>query len=146
MKENSTARAYAAWTFRIMLALAVFYVAWEFYNRYADRRAAEAAQAAAEKARAASDLNRVGGGGLKITMFYANPASVARGEATELCYGVAFAEKVEIVADPPVKVEETWPSLRRCVAARPKAATEFTLKAWDGEGREVRESIRLAVD
>ena len=91
---------------------------------------------AAEQKRAAQDrqiLEKLGGDQLKILMFYPNPPRITKGERGLLCYGVSNAASVSI--EP--AVDGVSPALSRCVEIRPTKDTEYTLKARDGQGREV---------
>jgi hypothetical protein len=144
-RETPAWRQWLAWSLRIALVLGALYVGWTFYSRYAYKRDLAAEEAAAEKKRAAADLDRIGGGDLKINMFYASPPVISSGESTQLCYGAAFADKVEIEADPPLELDSVWPSLQRCIEARPAATTSFRLKATDKAGAAVEQELKVEV-
>jgi len=101
-------------------------------------------EAEAQQKRAKQDreiLEKTGGDELKVLMFYANPPAVSRGERGLLCYGVSNASEVKI--EPPV--DGVSPSLSRCVEVRPTKNTDFTLKARDGKGREVAQTVTVQV-
>jgi hypothetical protein len=110
--------------------IAALYAGWTFYSRWsaADeaRKAAQAQQV--ERARKEVELN--GGSRLKITMLYAAPGVLRRGQSAQLCYGVVNAKNVSF--DPPIP--NVWPSLNRCVDVSPRKTSTYTLHADDGAG------------
>lgn len=123
------------------VVLAFAYSGWVLYSRRADhqRLAQEAEQRRAEQDRQIVD--KVGGGELKVLMFYADPPAVRPGGTVQLCYGVAMADAVEI--EP--AVEGVGPALSRCVETKPiRATTTFTLKA-SGKGREASGTVTVEV-
>jgi len=77
---------------------------------------------------------------LKILMFYA-PQMPERGRPFTLCYGVLNAVRVEL--DPPL--ETVSPSISRCVEVTMQNAGRVTLRAYDGAGWSVSESIEIPV-
>ena len=77
---------------------------------------------------------------LKILMFYA-PQLPERGRPFTICYGVLNAVRVEL--DPPL--ETIAPSISRCVEVTMQKAGRVTLRAYDGAGRSVSESIEIPV-
>jgi len=79
--------------------------------------------------------------GLKIIMFYATPAVVARGEATILCYGVANAD--EVTLDPPEA--NVSPALNRCVEVKPTTTTTYTLTATNKRGEDQSQALEVTV-
>jgi hypothetical protein len=94
----------------------------------------------ASEERAVADA--YGGDRLSILNFYANPASIRRGETTQLCYSVPNAESVRI--DPPVK--NVWPSRSRCVDVAPQSDTTYTLIAEDADGNTVTADTTVEVN
>jgi|HigsolmetaAR202D_1030399.scaffolds.fasta_scaffold23707_2 hypothetical protein len=78
---------------------------------------------------------------VKITQFYASPGVIAQGESTTLCYGVEGAKQVRL--DPPV--EDLKPSMNRCFSVSPVTTTRFTLVAQGADGKEVSETLQVAV-
>src|SRR6476661_5573530 len=74
---------------------------------------------------AASDESPV-----RITQFYAESV-VAKGETTNICYGVENAATVKL--DPPV--ERVWPAVARCFPVDPAKASKYTLTAANAQGR-----------
>src|ERR1700720_1370099 len=67
---------------------------------------------------------------VRITQFYADSSSVARGQRVLLCYGVENAKTVRL--DPPG--QELSAALARCVEATPSADTTYTLPAGGADG------------
>jgi hypothetical protein len=117
------------------------YAGWTLHSRRTENtRIVEEA----EQQRARTDgevIDRLGGGKLKILMFYANPPIVAKGDRTLLCYGIAGAKNVRIEPN----VEGIGPALSRCVEVFPKATTTYSLVASDGSGAEQKSMIEVRV-
>lgn len=134
------------WGLRLAIVIALFYVSWVFYNRAESRRATQAEKEAKQLDKTQDELNRAGGSDLKITQFYANPAQIRKGEKTELCYGVIFAESVTLTANPAGNpIESTWPSLMKCIPADPKINTEYTLTAKSKSGATTTQTVKVEV-
>jgi hypothetical protein len=125
----------------IAACLALLYLAWVFYSRYATNR--ELQRQADEKTSAENRriYELYGSGQLKIMLFYSNPAVVKRGETAQLCYSVSNAAKVAIDHG----VEDIKPSLSRCVEVHPLRTTVYTLSADDGKGHSATQSLNLVV-
>ena len=134
------AKQIVRWTW-IPVLLVLAYSGWVLYSRRADNvRIAEEA----ERKRVTADgavVDKLGGGKLKMLMFYANPPIVGKGEKTLLCYGVAGAKNVRI--EP--KVDGVGPSLSRCVEAFPAATMTYTLIASDDSDIEEKSEIEVRV-
>jgi hypothetical protein len=77
----------------------------------------------------------------KITHFYGNAVSIARGETLTLCYGSDNATTVSIT--PPID-KGLKPSLNRCISDTPTKDTTYTLKAG-GPGGDVTETLHVKV-
>ncbi len=77
----------------------------------------------------------------KITHFYGNAVSIARGETLTLCYGTDNAATVSIT--PPIE-KDLKPSLNRCIGDTPTKDTTYTLKAG-GPGGDVAETLHVKV-
>ena len=75
---------------------------------------------------------------VRITQFYAEPV-VAKGETTNLCYGVENAASVKL--DPPV--ERVSPAIARCFPVDSVKVSKYTLTAADAQGRTVSRSIAI---
>lgn len=137
---------YVRWGLRLAIAAALFWVAWVFYDRAAARRADQVQKDSQQLDKTQDELRRVGGSDLKITQFYANPAQIRRGQKTELCYGVIFAEKVALTAQPAgAPLESIWPSLLKCVPVEPKLDTEYTLTAHPKSGPPLSQTLKVEV-
>lgn len=126
-----------------LLVIAILYVAWTFYSRYRDNQ--EALKAAAEKkARQEQDVNSriFGSGEVKINQFYAGIGLLARGQTTQICYGVVNASTVKI--DPPVG-EALKPSWSHCTEIAPKKTTTYTITVADAAGHSKTSSLTIRV-
>jgi len=124
----------------VLCVISAIYTGWVLYSR---REANREAERAVEQKRAAADrrvLNAIGDR-VKILSFYASPAAVRPGERTLVCYGVANARNVAI--EPPI--DRVWPSIARCIEARPRKNTTYKLTATDENGRSVTQSIEIDV-
>lgn len=134
------------WGLRLAIAIALFYVSWVFYDRAATQRKAQAEKDSKQLDKTQAELDRAGGSDLKITQFYANPAQIKKGEKTELCYGVIFAESVALTANPTGNpIESIWPSLLKCIPVDPQADTEYTLTAKSKSGATASQAIKVEV-
>jgi hypothetical protein len=125
----------------VFILIAALYTGWIFYSRWNDARQADRAAAAREAERARKDVELNGGTQLKITMLYASPSAVSKGQSVKLCYGVVNAKKVAF--DPPI--EGVWPSMNRCVDVSPRKSTTYTLSADDGAGHSDKAQISVQV-
>jgi hypothetical protein len=125
----------------IAAILAVLYMAWVFYSRSNQNKELQrqAEQKSVEQARKTYEL--YGSGQLKILLFYATPATISRGQSTQLCFGVANATKVRIDNC----VEDIKPSLNRCVPAKPATSTTYTITAADDHDHEASQSANVTV-
>jgi hypothetical protein len=123
----------------ILVLIAALYAVWIVYSRWNSANELRKAAAAAEIERARKDVELNGGTQLKILTLYANTRAVRRGDAAQLCYGVANAKNVSF--DPPIP--NVWPSHSRCVDIMPRKTTTYTLIADDGAGH--KETAQLTV-
>lgn len=78
---------------------------------------------------------------VRITQFYADSSSVARGQRVLLCYGVENAKTVRL--DPPR--QELSAALARCVEATPAADTTYTLTAEGADGKTATRTLTIPV-
>jgi hypothetical protein len=78
---------------------------------------------------------------VRITQFYADSTSVARGQRVLLCYGVENAKTVRL--DPPG--QELSAALARCVEATPSADTTYTLTAEGEDGKTATQKLTIPV-
>lgn len=125
----------------VLVLIAAFYAGWIFYSRWSDAVQARHDAAAREAERAREDVELNGGSQLKITMLYASPAVVRKGQTAQLCYGVANAKNVAF--DPPI--DNVWPSMNRCVDVSPKKSTTYMLVADDGAGHADKAQVAVQV-
>ena len=121
--------------------LAFAWAGWVVWSRKAGNAEIERAAEQKQAQRDAEIVEKMGGGDLKVLMFYANPGIVARGDTGLLCYGVANAASV--VIEP--AVASTAPSLSRCVEIKPARDTDYTLRARDAKGREITQAVSVKV-
>src|SRR4051794_18935020 len=86
----------------IAMIIAALYVAWTFYSRHEANRAA---MEAIQKKKAEENKRYVGqvygSGEVKFIAMSADSGVLARGQTTQLCYGVVNAKAVKV--DPPVE-------------------------------------------
>jgi hypothetical protein len=128
----------------IILVAALSYLGWVFYARSEQNRLFEqraAAKAAAQRERDKQAFQGMGGNSFAILSFFATPASVSRGDESELCYSVSNAKTVSI--DPPVG--DVWPAFDHCVSVRPPKTTTYTITIGDAAGRTKSTSTTLEV-
>lgn len=128
----------------IVFIAVVIYLGYIFWSRSQQSRAFEARQAQQKAQQAAADKKAVeslGGSEFKILTFYADPAVIARGDATELCYGVSNATSVTL--EP--QSSSVWPSLSKCVSASPRKTTAYTLTATDQTGQTKESQLTVEV-
>src|SRR5580700_9713395 len=78
---------------------------------------------------------------VRITQFYVDSSSVARGQRVLLCYGVENAKTVRL--EPPR--QELSAALARCVEATPSADTTYTLTAQGADGKTVTRTLTVPV-
>jgi hypothetical protein len=121
-------------------AVSVLLYRWAQNREYSAKSKEEAA--AAQRAEDESSIEAMGGAQFAILNFYASPGEVRRGEAVEMCYGVANAQSVKIEPD---IGRGTWPSLSRCVEVAPKKTTTYTLIAQDAHGKTKSASLTIKV-
>jgi hypothetical protein len=125
----------------VFILIAALYAGWIFYSRWRDDVAAQRAAAVQEAERARKDVELNGGTQLKITMLYASPGVVRKGQTAQICYGVVNAKNVAFV--PPI--EGVWPSMNRCVTISPKKSVTYTLSASDGAGHADKAQVSVEV-
>ena len=126
----------------VAVILAALYVAWTFWSRHQEAKAAvEAAEQ--KKVQAQKDVyDQISQHGeLTFTTFEAADGVLKPGQTTQLCYGVVNAKTVEL--DPPV--ENIKPSFRHCLDISPKRTTTYTITADDGTGHTKSASLTVRV-
>ena len=138
--NSDSLQSLVRWTL-IPLAAAVIYAGGTIYRRSSENRKLEQAAVRSEAEADRKVVDQLGGGALKLLVFYANPPVLARGAKTLLCYGVASAKTVTIEPH----VADVKPALSQCVEAHPQATTKYTLTAGDGQGRKDSRTIEVIV-
>ena len=123
------------------MGIAFIYSGFVLFERWQSSRAAEETAERQRAERDAAVIDKLGGGELKVLMFYANPPSISKGSATRLCYGVAFADSVRV--EPPVA--DVRPSLNHCVEAKPEQTTTYKLTAADASGSTRTSTVEVTV-
>jgi hypothetical protein len=129
----------------LAMVIAAVVVGWILFSRWQENKQIEArtAQERAQKQKENDDvaLEQFGGKELAIQSFYATPGIVSRGQAVQICYGVANAKNVKLEPqDNPV-----WPSYNHCVDVKPKKTTTFTLTIDDGAGHSQTQQLEVKV-
>lgn len=125
-----------------LLLIALVYAGWIVYSRWSEGRDDPEARQQKEAEDAKKVVEAYGGDRVKIHSFTADSGSLAKGQSTQLCYGVANAKTVAIDPKP---AEETWPSMSRCVKIQPDQTTSYTLMARDAQGNEEKAQLTVEV-
>jgi len=120
------------------------YVGWVLLSRrQADRvyqQRAEQAQAKKQREADQAAIEQLGGSELAIQMLYATP-KIRRGEAAQICYGVANAKTVTLQPqDNPV-----WPSHSLCVDVKPEKTTTYTLTITGADNKNLSQDVKIEV-
>lgn len=129
----------------VAVGIALVVVGWIFFSRWQENRFIEQkarderAQKQRENDRIA--LEQLGGKDLEIQNFYASPGTIRRGEALQLCYGVANAKNVKL--EP--QENPVWPSHAYCVDVSPTKDTTYTLTISDAAGNTKTASLQVKV-
>jgi hypothetical protein len=127
-----------------LVAIAALYAGYVFFSRWDENRSIERQHTRQNAARQSeadrAALVQLGGKELAIQSFYA-PAAIRRGEAAQLCYGVANAKTLTI--NPPVG--PLWPSHARCLDVSPRKDTTYTLTIQDAGGNTQTQSLVIQV-
>lgn len=127
----------------LVVAIYVIFVLWSRWNNGRDLEAHAKAQAAEQRrTEDEKSLEILGGTKFDILGFYAAPGLIHRGDAVQLCYGVANAQSVKI--EPDIH-RETWPSVNRCIDITPNKTTTYTLTADDGHGKTKTATLTIEV-
>jgi hypothetical protein len=125
-----------------LLVIALAYVGWITFSRWREGRQAETQYEQKQREDARKVVEAYGGERVKIHTFSADSGSLAKGQSTQLCYGVANAKEVSIEPKP---AEETWPSMSRCVKVQPEQDTTYILSARDAQGHEEKAQLTVEV-
>ena len=128
-----------------VLAVAALVVSGVLFSRWVENRTFErrAREERAQKQREQdrATIEQMGGKELAIQSFYATPGTIRRGEAVQLCYGVANAKTVTL--EP--QSNPVWPSYARCVDVTPTKSTAYTLTVTDAAGNTKTQSLEVKV-
>jgi hypothetical protein len=124
----------------LLMTAGIFYSRWLENERIRDQAAKKKQAEERESARIA--VENLGGSRFEVLHFYASPPVLRRGEAAQMCYGVANAKAVRIEPKPEHGV---WPSLNRCFDVAPRAETTYTLTAEHADGRTVTATLTIKV-
>jgi hypothetical protein len=128
----------------VLVAAALIYLLWVFWNRSRQNRAFEqraAQQAAQQRARDRQTFEGMGGNTFAILSFFASPPTISRGDESELCYSVSNAKTVAIA--PPVG--DVWPAFDHCVSVKPRKTTTYTITITDAAGHTKSTTTKLEV-
>ena len=137
--KNPLLYSWAALAIVALAVVAILVSRW-MENRSAEQRARQARiQQQQEQDNIA--LEQFGGKELAIQNFYATPGSIRRGEAVQLCYGVANAKTVKLEPQP----NPVWPSYSRCVDVTPAKSTTYTLTIADATGNTKTKTLEVTV-
>ena len=128
-----------------LVAVVMLVVGWIFLSRWWQNRAFEhrVREERTEKQREEdrATLEQLGGQELAIQTFYATPGEIRRGQAVQLCYGVANAKTVTL--EP--QSNPVWPSYSRCVDVTPAKTTTYTLTITGASGNSKSQSLVVTV-
>jgi hypothetical protein len=128
----------------VLILIVAAYVGWILVSRHQATRAyeerAERAQAKKQRESDQAAIEQLGGNDLAIQMLYATP-SIRRGEAGQICYGVANAKTVTL--EP--QSSKVWPSHNLCVDVKPVKTTTYTLVATGADGKNVSQQVTVEV-
>jgi len=127
-----------------LILIVAAYVGWVLLSRrQADRvyqQRAEQAQAKKQREADQAAIEQLGGSELAIQMLYATP-KIRRGEAAQICYGVANAKTVTLQPqDNPV-----WPSHSLCVDVKPEKTTTYTLTITGADNKNLSQDVKIEV-
>jgi hypothetical protein len=124
------------------ILIAALYVAWTFYSRHQTDVLAQQQIAQSQQESRQRVVEQVfGNGEIKFTAFAAGSGLLARGEKTELCYGVMNATTVTL--QPPI--EPLKPTYHHCMEVSPAKTTTYTITASDGKGHTEAKSLTIRV-
>jgi hypothetical protein len=126
----------------VLVVVVALYVAWIFYSRWQDTKAADERVAAAKAEQNKKVVDQVfGSGDVKLLNFSISPIRLGRGESAHMCYGVSNA--VSVAIEP--HVEDTKPSYNHCFDIAPRKTTTYTLTAKDKAGHVETGSLTVTV-
>ena len=125
-----------------LLVIALAYAGWIVLSRWREGRQAETQYEQKQREDARKVVEGYGGDRVKIHSFTADSGSLAKGQSTQLCYGVTNAKEVSIE---PKTEQESWPSMSRCVKIQPEENTTYILSAKDAQGHEEKAQLTVEV-
>jgi hypothetical protein len=129
----------------IVLAVAAIAVGWILFSRWRQTRESEnrvkAQKTEQQREQDRLTLEQMGGKELAIQNFYASAGTIDRGQAVQLCYGVANAKSVKL--EP--QSNPVWPSYSRCLYVTPLETTVYTLIIADAAGNTKSASLEVKV-
>ncbi len=134
-------RTYVAVSLVAFVGVAL-YVGWVFYARREANQAILDRAAEKERSQDQKTFEAMGGNRFDILSYSANPATVAAGEKTSLCYSVSNAKSVTIE---PSTEEPVWPAFSRCVHVSPHKTTKYTLTVGDDAGHTKIATVEVYV-
>ena len=128
----------------LLLVVVAAYVSWVLYSRHIESRRYEQRihdrQVQKQREEDQKAMEQLGGSELTIQMLYATP-EVRRGEAAQVCFGVANAKTVTL--EP--QTNPVWPSHNLCVDVKPTKTTTYTLTATGGDGKSASQEVTVKV-
>ena len=128
-----------------VLLVASLSVAFVLISRWQDRRNIERHAAEEQKEKQHEQdrmaVEQLGGKEFQILSFYASPTVIHRGQAAQLCYGVANAKSVRLEPG----TLPVWPSVAHCVDISPTKSTTYTLTIEDGTGKTLSQDVEIKV-
>ena len=128
----------------LLLVVVAAYVSWVFYSRHMESRRYEQRvrdqQVQKQREDDQKTIEQLGGSELAIQTLYATP-QVRRGEAAQVCFGVANAKTVTL--EP--QTNPVWPSHNLCVEVKPIKTTTYRLTATGADGQSVSQEVTVKV-
>lgn len=128
----------------LLIVVVAGYVGWVFYSRHMESRRYEQRvrdrQVQKQQADDQKTIEQLGGSKLAIQTLYAT-AQVRRGEAAQVCFGVANAKTVTL--EP--QTNPVWPSHNLCVEVKPIKTTTYRLTATGADGTAVSQEVTVSV-
>jgi len=128
----------------LLIVVVAAYVCWILYSRHIESRRYEQRVRDQQVQKRREDdqkaIEQLGGSELQIEMLYATP-QVRRGEAAQVCFGLANAKTVTL--EP--QSNPVWPSHSLCVDVKPTKTTTYRLTATGADGKSLRQEVTVKV-
>jgi hypothetical protein len=128
----------------LLIVVGAAYVGWVLYSRHMESRRYEQRVRDQRVQKQREDdqktIEQLGGSELVIQTLYA-PPQVRRGEAAQVCFGVANAKTVTL--EP--QTNPVWPSHNLCVDVKPIKTTTYRLTATGADGKSVSQEVTVKV-